>query len=679
MERKVGQETVPMKTEFPKLLEPGKIGPWDMPNRIVMAPMGTLNADKDGFVTDRTLKFYTEQAKGRFGMIVVECTFIDEVASKGEENSQTLTKNEQITGYARLASAIKDYGVKAILQLNHMGKQITLMDRPSWGPSTMNEIMGGVMPFPIRGMSKAEIKQCEKDFAKAAWRAKMAGFDGVQIHGSICHLIAMFCSPFYNHRTDEYGGSPENRVRFYKEIIEEVQKECGKDFPIIARLAGSEYSPDGLTLEEGIEQAKILEKTGVVCFHIVGGDYRNVRCINAQYDKRGDFIEIAKGFKEAGIKIPLILDGGFTTPDIAEKALEDGVCDYIGLGRPAIADPLWAVKLAEGRPEDIMPCIRCTRGCVGTMETFNAAVGLRCSVNPRCNMAGIREVNPITKVKRVGIVGGGPAGMEAARLLRERGHEVDLYEKRKLGGTMNEAAFDLELKGDIKRLIDYYVVQMGKRGVNVIREEATEQTIIDKGYDAVIVATGADALPAKCKGSDAHGDKVTALYDYATDTDAVDVGQTVMIVGGCFMNLEMALSLLKKGKNVIVSSRRGARMGLMELGDDNSSPQQQRLSILLGSYLRAGQLTLKLNHAFLEVTAEGAILRDNKSKAEEAVACDHVIMCRGYHGRPKLWEEIRAAIPETYLVGDATMRLRCNDKRVIHHAIEEAWGIANNI
>ena len=313
------------------------------------------------------------------------------------------------------------------------------------------------------------------------------------------------------------------------------------------------------------------------------------------------------------------------------------------------------------------------------METFNAAVGLRCSVNPRCNMAGIREVNPVTKVKRVGIVGGGPAGMEAARLLRERGHEVDLYEKRKLGGTMNEAAFDLELKGDIKRLIDYYVVQMDKRGVNVIREEATAQTIIDKGYDAVIVATGADALPAKCKGSDAHGDKVTVLYDYATDTDAVDVGQTVMIVGGCFMNLEMALSLLKKGKNVIVSSRRGARMGLMELGDDNSSPQQQRLSILLGSYLRTGQLTLKLNHAFLEVTAEGAILRDNKSKAEEAVACDHVIMCRGYHGRPKLWEEIRAAIPETYLVGDATMRLRCNDKRVIHHAIEEAWGIANNI
>ena len=678
-ERGVKPEENRMTTSFPKLMEPSRLGPWDLPNRIIMAPMGTLNADKDGYITDRSIKFYTEQAKGRMALIVVECTFIDEVASKGEENSQMLTRNDQITGMARLASAIKDHGVKAVLQLNHMGKQIAMTDHPSWGPSTMTELMGGVMPFPIRGMSKAEIKQCERDFAKAAWRAKMAGFDGVEIHGSICHLIAMFCSPFYNKRTDEYGGSPENRVRFYREIIEEVQKECGKDFPIIARLAGNEYSDDGLTKEEGIAQAKILEKTGVVCFHIVGGDYRNVRCINAQYDRRGDFMEIAQGFKDAGITLPIILDGGFTTPDLAEQALEDGVCDYIGLGRPIIADPLWAVKLAEGRPEDITPCIRCTRGCVGTVETFNAAVGLRCSVNPRCNMAGIRDVNPIERVKRVGIVGGGPAGMEAARLLRVRGHEVDLYEKRKLGGTMNEAAFDLSLKHDIKRLIDYYAVQMRKLGVNVIEAEADAQTIIDAGYDAVIVATGAPALPAACKGTKEHPEMLISVFDYASDPDAVDAGDTVMIVGGCFMNLEMALSLLRKGKRVIVSSRRGGTMGIMELGDDNSSPQQQRLSILLGEYAKAGALTFKLNRTFVAVAEDGAILRDNKSKDEERVPCDHIIMCRGYHGRPKIWEEIRAAIPETYLVGDAVLRNRCDDKRVIHHAITDAWGIANNI
>ncbi len=668
-----------MKTDFPMLLKSGTMGPWDLPNRIVMAPMGTLNADKDGFITDRSIKFYTEQAKGRMGLIVVECTFIDEIASKGEENSQMITRNEHVTGMARLASAIHDYGVKCVLQLNHIGKQVGMPQNPSWGPSTMTEVMLGGAPFPIRGMSREEIWEVERAFGQCAYRAKMAGFDGVQIHGSICHLIAMFCSPFYNHRTDEYGGSTENRVRFYREIIEEVQEVCGKDFPIIARLAGDECSPDGLTLEEGVAQAKILEKTGVVAFHIVGGDYRNVRCINSQYDKRGDFIPVAKAFKEAGIKIPLILDGGFTTPDIAEKALEDGVCDYIGLGRPIIADPMWAVKLREGRPEDITPCIRCTMGCVGTVDEFSHARGLRCSVNPRCNMAGIRDVNPVAKVKRVGIVGGGPAGMEAARLLRVRGHEVDLYEKRELGGTMHEAAFDHSLKHDILRLVDYYKTQMEKLNVNVIEEEATARTIIDGGYDAVIVATGASPIPAKCKGADKYGDKLLLLHDYAENADPERLGDTVLIVGACFMNLEMALSLCQHGKSVIVSSRRGDDKGKIELGDDNSSPQQQRLNVLLDEFEQQGKMEYIMNATFVELTENGALVRNREDESEREVICDSVIMCRGYRGRPKMFEEIREAIPETYLVGDATMRLRCDDKRVIHHAIEDAWGIANNI
>jgi len=168
------------------------------------------------------------------------------------------------------------------------------------------------------------------------------------------------------------------------------------------------------------------------------------------------------------------------------------------------------------------------------------------------------------------------------------------------------------------------------------------------------------------------------VFDYATDPEAFETGDTVLIVGGCFMNLEMAYSLLKKGKTVIVSSRRGLGMGIMELGDDNSSPQQQRLSILLGGYMRTGKLQFKYGHSIAAVTETGAMLR-NPGKQEVEVACDSIIMCRGYHGRPKMFEEIREAIPETYLVGDAILRNRCDDKRVIHDAITDAWGIANNI
>lgn len=662
-----------MAGQYEALLKPGKIGPWELPNRVVMAPMGTLNADRDGYVTDRVLKFYKRQAQGHMGLLIVECTYMDNQYSKGEDNCMGLYENGQITGMRMLAQTIHDQGVVAVLQLCHIGHQLSLADHMlSLGPSTMNELQGGIMPFPIRGMSKAEIKECEKNFADAAWRAMMAGFDGVQIHGAIGHLINMFCSPLYNHRTDEYGGSPENRVRFFKEIIEAIQQKCGRQFPVIARVCGDEFDPHGITLEEGIEQAKILEKTGIVCLHVVAGNNNNVRTINAQYDKRGDFLPVAKAFKDAGIKVPIIVDGGLTTPDLAAKVIEDGVADFIGLGRPMLADPDWADKLKENRPEDIRPCIRCTMGCVGTIEAFNAATGLRCSVNPECNMVGVRDVEPMKTKKNVCIIGGGPAGMTAAQLLKERGHDVTIYEKRKLGGTMNEAASNMPFKEDIRILIRYYDTQMKKLGIPIVSEEVTAEKIIAGNYDAVIVATGAPAITPHVKGGDG---KIITLKDYAANPDAVELGDTVMIVGGCFMNLEIAHDLALKGKTVYVVSRRGLRMGVMELGNDNSSPQQQRLNILM----RQEGIKFLLGQNITEVTPEGAVLKSLKTKATTTIPCDNIIMCRGYHGRPKLYNELDGKVPELYMVGDATIKVRCNDKRVIGDAIEDGWAIGNRI
>ena len=660
---------------FPKLLEPARMGSIKLDNRIIMAPMGSLNCDSNGYITDNALAFYSSQAKGGMGMIIVECTATDDDLSRGEDNVMCLYENGQITGMARLASAIHDQGVKAVLQLCHIGHQLSLADKKeSLGPSTMYEMQGGIRPFPIRGLTIKEINQIIDDFAMAAWRAKMAGFDGIEIHGAIGHLINMFCSPQYNHRTDQYGGSPENRIRFMVEIIEACQKKCGKTFPVIGRICGDSFDPRDISLEEGIIHAKALEKTGIVALHLVGGDSNNVRVINAQYDKRGDYIPIAKAMKEAGIKVPIILDGGFTTPDIAEQALEEGIADFIGLGRPSLADPAWAVKLKEGRAGDIVPCIRCTMGCVGTIEGFNAAIGLRCSVNPLCNTSNFRKTEPAKTKKQICVIGGGPAGMEAARLAAERGHEVTLYEKRKLGGTMHEAAFDKELKGDIDHLIDYYVRQMQKPGITVIKEEATAEKVLQGGYDAVIVATGAVPVAAKLRGMELLN--VHTVYDYCKDPQSIELGDTVVIAGGCFMNLEVAQSLARAGKKVIVTSRRGGgMMGIMELGDDNSSPQQQRLMILNAQK----GVVYKTGKDIARFTEEGIVLKDLRSKQEETVKCDSILVCRGYTGTPKIYDELLGKVKEIHKIGDCTMTLRCNEKRNIGNAILEGWQIGNRI
>lgn len=663
-----------MDQKYPLLMQPSRLGPWEMSNRVIMAPMGSLNADENGYVTDRAMKFYEDMAHGDISMVVVECTYIDEILSKGEENSLGLTDNGQITGMRMLAERIQDYGVKAVLQLCHIGKQLSLAGKcESMAPSEMTEMVGGVMPFPYRGMTHDEILQVIDDFGSAAWRAKMAGFDGVQIHGSIGHLINMFCNPFFNHRTDEYGGSPENRVRLFTDIIAKVQETCGRDFPIIARIAGYDFDPDGITPEEGIAQCKILDKTGVVAMHICGGSMRNVRCSNIQYDKRGDFIEIAQALKDAGIKTPIILDGGLSIPALAESVLESGAADYIGLGRPMLADPEWARKVKEGRPEDIVPCIRCCMGCVGTIETFNASIGLRCSVNPTCNLTGYRISKPAEKIKNVCIVGGGPGGMEAAKHLVERGHKVTLYEKDRLGGFVHQAAFDPKLKGDLNLLIDYYATQMEKLPVNVVHEEATADKIIAGGYDVVIDATGAQPIPCKVKGSDRAN--VYTIDEYTADPDKAKLGDTVCIVGGCFPNMEIALSLAQKGKKVIVSTRKGTKMGMFELGADNSSPMQQRLITLLMPY----QPQLLMGKNIREVTDTGIIVADTTTKETMEVPCDSVIICRGFVGRAPLYNELQDKVPEVYKIGDSTMKSRCIKSTTVGDAIHAGWLLANRI
>lgn len=655
-----------MQSRFPHILSPATIGNVEIPNRIVMAPIGSLQASADGYVTQRMVDYYADRAWGGTGLIVVESTYPDDIASKGEDGEPGASDNSHTPGLRWLVDAIHGhYGTKCALQINHMGMQMCLADRlPSWGPSAM-EVMFAGKPLQLHGMTKEEIIGVEQSIATAAWRAKMAGFDAVEVHAANGHLLNMFLTPSLNQRTDEYGGSIENMARIVVETVAAIQQRCGADYPILVRLCGNDYDGEGgITLELGIATGKILEAAGVAALDLVGGSLNNGLCTPTMYDALGTNVPVAAAFKEAGIKIPVIIAGAITTPELAEEIVAQGKADFAGLARPLLADPYWVKKLEAGEREDIVPCIRCGMGCIGTMEEWNASKGLRCSVNPRCSLEGLRNVAPLQKKKRVAIVGGGPGGMEAARLATVRGHDVTLYERRKLGGAMHEAAWDPDLKLDIQFLIDYYVRQMEKLNVKIVNEEATADKILDGGYDVVIVATGAG-----CKGSQVPGcDKPHVFGPLAVTGGKEDeLGRSVIVVGAGVIGAEIAVSQAMKGKKVTLTTRRGAQMGPYEIACDDSSPNQIRLLKMLEQY----DVDINMCMTLKEITDDGIIFEDMVGDTVELHG-DSVVICGGFAPDNALYKELQGKV-KAYNIGDSVKA------RFIGDAIHEGWLVANQI
>jgi len=308
-------------------------------------------------------------------------------------------------------------------------------------------------------------------------------------------------------------------------------------------------------------------------------------------------------------------------------------------------------------------------GCVGTIEQFNAARGLRCSVNPTCNLTDIRYLAPIRRKKSVCVLGGGPAGMEAAKVLAMRGHAVTLYEPGELGGMMNNAAFDPSFKDDITELIKYYKAQMSKLPIEIKREAATADGIIAQDYDAVIVATGSHAVSVKAKGEGSV--RVHRTLEFTGNCD-MELGKQVIVVGGCFFNTEIAYSLAKKGHEVTITSRRES---IIKVGDDNSSPMQQRL-MMLNAQLGVKTMT-KLD--WRGIDGDEAKFRNTETGEDVSIPCDDVILCRGFLSETSLFKELDGKVPELYIAGDATMKSRCVHHPVIGDAIEAGWVIGNRI
>ena len=662
--------------KYSKLFSPIKIGSITIKNRFAMAPMGPLGlADANGGWNQRGIDYYVERAKGGTGLIITGVTFFDQVVEKQDPSTvpNPLYKPVNFVKTSReMTERIHAYGSKIFLQLSGGFGRVTIPtnvgDIPPIAPSAIPHRW---LDKTCRAITVDEIHAIVKQFGEAAFHAKRAGFDGVQIHAvHEGYLIDQFAISMFNQRTDEYGGSLENRLRFAKEIVEEIKKTCGDDFPVTLRfsvksmikdwrvgaLPGEDFEEKGRDTEEGLKAAKLLESYGYDALDTDVGTYDAWWWNHPpMYQKKGLYREYCKMVKEV-VDIPVFCAGRMDNPDMALEAIENGECDVIDLGRPLLADPDYCNKLRCGKITQIRPCISCHEGCMGRVASYSL---LNCAVNPQAARERVNAYEPILKKKKVLIVGGGVAGCEAARVLAIRGHQPVVYEKgSRLGGNLIPGGAP-DFKEDDIALADWYTNELNRLGVHVhLNTELNEEEIKAMDYDTVILATGSKPKVFSL-GDDSH--TYTAEQVLLKQKDA---GKKTVVVGGGLVGCETALWLAQNGIHVTIVE---ALDKVMAVNGPLCAANKEMLEALLPfngvEIITGAKVTEFANEEVKVDTKEGS----------KTIMSDSVILSVGYKEENTLYNNLQFDIPDLYLLGDA--------KKVsnIMYAIWDAFEVANHI
>lgn len=625
-----------MSEMFPHLFSPAKIGNLELKNRICKAPQSSGMNNKDGTVSERAIRYYRDQAAGGAGMIIVEYAYVDEIGSKSAHCHLGISSDEHIPGLAWLAENIEEMGAVPAIQIEHCGRQKFLGTQPIKAPSaipwpTLYAQHGDeAIPQPL---TIPEIHEIVKCFGDAALRAKKAGFKLVELHGAHGYLLTNFFSPTTNHRDDMYGGSLENRARIYFEILDDVRKKVGPDFPVTIRLSGTDYEPDGFPIEDTIWLAKELEKRGIDGINVSGGDHHTmIHQVSPMSIDVCHNVWAAEAIKKE-VEIPIIASGSITLPEYAEDIIASGKGDFVALGRPLWADPEWPNKAESGHPEDICPCIRCNEGCL--QRTFFQYKAITCAVNPVISREGELKIHPADKKKKVAVVGGGAAGMEAARVAKLRGHDVTIFEAQdRMGGLLNEAEAP-EFKADIRPFHKYLETQVEKLNIPVVHKKVAAADL--KDFDAVICATGSLPIKPNIPGAD----KKIAM-DAIEAIDSGKSGKKVVVVGGGLVGTETALDLAENGHDVTVVEMLPAIMNDCAATDFIS--YSERIAKIGMKVMTSTRLE--------EVTDDGVIV-SNKKKGQIKLDADTVILSLGFKSCNCLYNALKDEGKEVYLVGDA--------------------------
>lgn len=625
-----------MNPYFPTLFSPCKIGNVTIKNRICKAPQTTGLSHMDGSVSSRLVRCYEDLARGEIGMIIVEYAFVDRKYSKSASNQLGICDDEYIVGLGWLADTIKNLGSVPCIQIEHCGRQRFLgppMKSASPNPWPLMYERYGRAAIPEE-LTIDEIHQLVEDFGRAALRAKTAGFQVVEIHGAHGYLITNFLSPFTNQRRDWYGGSRENRFRFLEQVFTRCKEYVGEDFPIIVRLSGTDYEPGGMTIDDTIYYAQRLEQLGCAAIDVSGGDHHQmIHQVTPMQLDRGHNVWAAEAIKKV-VKIPVFATGSITQPDFAEEILASGKADFISMGRPLLADPYWAKKAQEGHPEDISPCIRCNEGCLDRGNHLGKSIN--CTMNPTLGFEDALAIRPADKVRKVAVVGGGPAGLKAADTAALRGHEVTLFEKRALGGWLHEASYP-DFKADIRDALHYLVTQVNKHGVTVVEKEATAADLA--GFDAVIVATGTTPAGLPVPGADRPN--VTLAVDALKEGGVRPTGQ-VVVIGGGLIGVETA---------VLFSRQPDTQVTILEMLPQIMNGCSDCDKIVYGGWIQENGVQVFTSSKVVSIGEEGVTFEQGSRRG--TVPADHVFLATGMKPNQALYEELLAQGVMVYNVGDS--------------------------
>ena len=627
--------------KFDHLFQPLEIKSLRVENRTVMPAMATNYASPQGHVTDRLKAYYLERVRGGVGYVTIEHAAVSQ-NGKLTPSQALISSDDHIPGYRSLVDAIHREQGKVVIQIDHCGRTGTraVTGIPIVSPSPLPCVVRGEMPHELSG---EEIRQMVVAYGEAAGRVKKAGADGVEIHMAHGYLINQFLTPLINKRQDEYGGTPEKRLRMALEVLQAVRRAVGPDYPVICRISADEYAEGGLRIGDTGKIALALEAHGADALHVTatwacsGWGYWSNPPYPPHFEPEGAYAHLARAIRQQ-VKVPVLAVGRIRTPTLAERLVSEGAADLICLGRALIADPWFPRKAREGREDEIIPCISCNR-CLQSLVKSS----VQCAVNPRTGRELELELvpAPAPSPKKVWVIGGGPAGMKAAEVAAARGHEVVLFERsRNLGGQLLLAAAP-PCKEVLLDLVGYLKGQMQRLGVEVRLGQAMDSALLEGGKpDVAVVATGAIPSLPPIEGLEQAG----ALSYQQVLSGEVRTGERVLVLGGGSVGAEVADYLSEQGRRVVI----------VEMLEHIVSDLLPHMRLFFERRLRPREVEIHTSTRVKRFGSRGVLVEDRQGERWLG-GFDSLVVCLGAKARPlgKWVRDLEEGGVKVMVIGDA--------------------------